>query len=98
MAGARAVRTAQLAATVFPGVPLRADAALSDGPAQAIVDLVETAGVRRLLLVGHQPLLGAVAGFCCGGVPLDLSTSGYARLAGGGFNLAELYEPAENHP
>lgn len=98
----RAARTAELAASLFPGVPLRPSAALSDGPASAIVDLVETAGARRLLVVGHQPLLGAVAGFCAGGAPLDLSASGYARLkagaAPGEFTLEELYEPPEKRP
>lgn len=99
---ARAARTAQLAASVFPGAALRPSEALSDGPAQAIIDVLESSGADRLLLVGHQPLLGMVAGFCSGSGPLDLSTAGFARLkagsAPGEFSLVELYEPPERRP
>jgi phosphohistidine phosphatase len=94
----RADRTAQLAAAVFPKARRLTAAALSDGPVQAVLDLLEEAD-GTMLLVGHQPLLGAAAGFCLGAGPLDLSPAGFARLRRGGpsakAELVEFYEPAE---
>lgn len=93
----RARRTAQIAASAFPAARREISAALSDGPAQAVVDLVEGTRGGSALLVGHQPLLGAVAGFYIGASPLDLSPSGFVRLRRGeppaNAELVELYAP-----
>jgi phosphohistidine phosphatase len=95
----RAVRTAELAASIWPSSELETSDALSDGPVQDIVDLITPSGPASVLLVGHQPLLGVAAGFFAGGAPLSLSPAGYARVntdpASGGGSLLELYDPAE---
>ena len=92
----RAARTADIAASVFPSARRQTAAALSDGPAQAVIDLVEEAPCCSALLVGHQPLLGAVAGFRLGDGPLDLSPGGFARIrCGASPLLIEFYAPAD---
>lgn len=95
----RAARTADLAASVFTDARRETAAALSEGPAQAVLDLAEGAPKGSLLVVGHQPLLGAVAGFCAGLPPVDLAPGGFARLLRGAAreeaSLLEVYYPAE---
>ncbi|MCM2267997.1 MAG: histidine phosphatase family protein [Elusimicrobiales bacterium] len=94
----RAARTADLAASVFPAARRETSPALSEGPAQAVLDLAESTAAGSVLIVGHQPLLGAIAGFCLGAAPLDLSPAGFVRLRRGGPRakeaLLELYDPA----
>ena len=96
----RAARTAEIAAEVFPGAQLRPAPELSDGPSTAALDLLLEAAGRpgaAVLAVGHQPMLGAIAGFLSGCPPLDLSPAGFARIKPGTKadqgSLAELYEP-----
>jgi len=92
----RAGRTAELASLAFPSAERRTAAALSDGPAQAVLDLIEGLPEGSVLLVGHQPLLGAVAGFLLGTGPLDFSPAGFARIRRGSSpSLVEFYAPAE---
>ncbi len=98
----RAARTAELAATVFPGARLRAAAELSDGPSTAALDILIDAASQpgaAVLAVGHQPMLGAIAGVLSGCPPLDLSPAGFARIKpGAGADrgaLAEYYDPHE---
>ena len=98
----RAARTAELAATVFPGAALRAAAELSDGPSTAALDILLEAASRpgaAVLAVGHQPMLGAIAGYLSGCPPLDLSPAGFARIKPGPKadqgSLAELYDPRD---
>lgn len=96
---ARAARTAELAASVFSSASRETSAALSDGPSQAVLDLAENAVAGSVLLIGHQPLLGAVAGFLCGAPPLDLAPAGFARVrrgARGEEALLEFYDPAQS--
>ncbi|HAT71461.1 MAG TPA: hypothetical protein DCS63_01420 [Elusimicrobia bacterium] len=91
----RARRTADIAASVFPAARRQTSAALSDGPAQAVMDLVEGLPGGSTLLVGHQPLLGAVAGFRLGAGPLDFPPGGFARIrCGEPPSLTEFYAPA----
>lgn len=95
---ARAARTADLAASVFTAARRETAAALSDGPAQAVLDLADKAPAGSVLLVGHQPLLGAVAGFLAGASPLDLAPAGFVRLRRGERGraaLLEFYDPAQ---
>lgn len=94
----RADRTAQIAAGVFPAAARRTAHELSDGPAGAVLDLAEEAASSApVLIVGHMPLLGAVAGALAGVPPLDLSPAGFARVrppeAGKGGTLVEFYSP-----
>lgn len=91
----RADRTAQIAAAVFPAALRQASTALCEGPLQAVIDLAESAGSRSVLLVGHQPLLGAAAGFYLGSGPLDLSPAGFVRISldAARHKLLELYAP-----
>jgi phosphohistidine phosphatase len=77
----RADRTAEIAAGVFPGAARRTARELSDGPAGAVFDLAtEAAAAGPVLIVGHMPLLGAVAGALTDSPPLDLSPAGFARV------------------
>lgn len=99
----RAVRTAELAATIFPGAELRPAAELSDGPATAALDILIAAAGKpgeTVLAVGHQPMLGAIAGFLSSCPPLDLSPAGFARIKPGAKadqgSLAEYYDPSES--
>lgn len=97
----RAARTAEIAAAVFPGTARRTAPELSDGPAGAVFDLVrEAAAAGPALIVGHMPLLGAVAGALAGVPPLDLSPAGFARVSPGdgaaAGTLVEFYSPEEN--
>jgi len=52
----------------------------------------------RVLLVGHQPLIGAAAGFLLGRESFDLSPAGFVRLdtgkGPGTGALIEFYTPA----
>ncbi len=98
----RAARTAALAATVFPGARLRPAAELSDGPSISALDLIVGAAAQpgtTVLAVGHQPMLGAIAGAISGCPPLDLSPAGFARIkpgqGSGQAALAEFYDPYE---
>lgn len=94
----RADRTAEIAAAVFPSAGRKTDPALSDGPADAVLDLAERAAAAgTVLIVGHMPLLGAAAGALLSAPPLDLSPAGFVRLkpADGAApgSLVELYSP-----
>ncbi|MDD2806126.1 MAG: histidine phosphatase family protein [Elusimicrobiales bacterium] len=95
----RACRTAEIAAGVFPSASRETDRAISDGPAQALLDLAQGfyAGKDRVLLIGHQPLLGAVAAYLLGDDPFDLSPAGFVRLKCEGepgcATLLEFYAP-----
>lgn len=97
----RADKTAQIAAGVFPAAARRTASELSDGPAGAVLDLAEEAAASGpALLVGHMPLLGAVAGALAGVPPLDLSPAGFARVrpreGAAAGELVEFYSPEEN--
>lgn len=94
----RAERTAQIAAGVFPSASRQTVRALSDGPAQAVLDLLFSLdGAGRTLIVGHQPLVGAIAGYYLGQEGFDLSPAGFVRLRAeggpGGAALVEYYAP-----
>lgn len=95
----RAARTADIASGVFPGAARETSSALSDGPADAIVSLVEElAGeTGSVLIVGHQPLMGAIAGYFAGREGFDLSPAGFVRVAGlkqkSPAKLVEFYSP-----
>jgi phosphohistidine phosphatase len=95
----RACRTADLAAEVFTAASRGTDNVISDGPAQALLDLAQElySGQERVLVVGHQPLLGAVAAYLLSEEPFDLAPGGYARLkcdgAPGSATLVEYYAP-----
>lgn len=99
---ARARRTAEIAAEIFPAAARETARELSDGPAQAILDLLNgiSAGGGRVLVVGHQPLLGAIAGYFTGGEGYDLAPAGFVRLNAaerpGSSSLVEFYSPP--HP
>lgn len=99
---ARARRTAEIAGEVFPAAARETASQLSDGPAQAILDLVEdlSRGGGRVLVVGHQPLLGAIAGYFTGSEGYDLAPAGFVRLnpsgRPGASSLVEFYSPP--HP
>jgi len=96
----RAGRTAAIAAGVFSGAPVKTDSALSDGRLQSILDLLfqPSAKTSRLLLVGHQPLLGAIAAILLGTEAFDISPAGFVRLKpgreAGHSSLVEFYSPA----
>ncbi len=95
---ARAARTAAIAASVFPSARLESSAALSDGPVQAILEMLDSHPEGSLLVVGHQPLLGAAAGFCLDSAPLDLSPAGFIRIRRderAPKSLLEVYAPGE---
>lgn len=100
----RADRTAEIAAGVFPAAARGTERAISDGPAQALLDLAGEfyAGSRRVLLVGHMPLIGAVAAYLLGDDPFDLSPAGFVRLkcdgAPGSATLLEFYAPPPKDP
>ncbi len=95
----RAKRTATIAAGVFPRASIRTDAALSDGRLQAVTDLILqlAAGESRVLLIGHQPLLGTIAGLLLGAENFDLSPAGFVKLRPGlkpgAGSLIEFYTP-----
>lgn len=89
----RAARTAELTASVFPAAARETAAALSEGPVSAIVDLLDSLDrAERVLLVGHQPLLGAAAGHLSGDAPFDLPPAGFVRLGRAGTAQAVLLE------
>lgn len=96
---ARALRTAEIAAEIFPAAARQTATQLSDGPAQAILDLIEDLARSggRVLVVGHQPLLGAIAGYFTGSEGYDLAPAGFVRLNSaerpGASSLMEFYCP-----
>ncbi|PKM99045.1 MAG: hypothetical protein CVU79_00575 [Elusimicrobia bacterium HGW-Elusimicrobia-3] len=96
---ARARRTAEIAAEVFPGAARETASQLSDGPAQALLTLIEglACGGGRVLVVGHQPLLGAIAGYFTGSESYDLAPAGFVRVSPaerpGPSSLVEFYSP-----
>ena len=103
----RAAMTANIAAKLFPGARRLTTDALSDGDAAGVIELLSGTDLRAgagLLVVGHQPLLGALAGFFLAREPLSLSPAGYVRMETGedGFasapagTLTEHYTPAGN--
>lgn len=95
----RADRTAEIAAAVFTSAARETASALSDGPAQAVLDLL--LGLARngekVLVVGHQPLMGAIAGYFLDRDGFDLSPAGFVRvnysLQPGSSALVEFYSP-----
>jgi len=95
----RAARTAEIASGVFPSASRETSRALSDGPAQAIMDLIRDLAKdgSRVLVVGHQPLMGAIAGYFLGREGFDLSPAGYVRADSaekpGAASLVEFYSP-----
>ena len=95
----RADRTAAIAAGVFPRAARRTDPALSDGQLQDLLDLLARLSPEesRVLLVGHQPLIGTIAGFLLGRDGFDLSPAGFVRLkpakGPGSGALVEFYTP-----
>lgn len=95
----RADRTAEIAAAVFPSASRETSRALSDGPAQAVLDLLLDLAKdgRRALIVGHQPLMGAVAGYFLGREGFDLDPAGFVRVDSaekpGAASLVEFYSP-----
>ncbi|MDA8244979.1 MAG: histidine phosphatase family protein [Elusimicrobia bacterium] len=97
----RASRTAEIAARVFTAAARRTSPALSDGPASAIVELIEDLEKDggSVLVVGHQPLMGAIAGYFSGRDNFDLSPAGFVRVARGkspaGPALLEFYSPPQ---
>lgn len=96
----RADRTAGIAAGVFPAASRRTSPAISDGPLGSLLELIADIlpGRARVLLVGHQPLIGAAAGFLLGQESFDLSPAGFVRLdtgkGPGTGALIEFYAPA----
>lgn len=96
---ARAERTAEIAAGIFPSASRETARALSDGPAQAVMDLLLDLAKDggRVLVVGHQPLLGAIAGYFLGQEGFDLSPAGFVRVDSaekpGAASLMEFYTP-----
>mgnify|MGYP001614217050 FL=1 len=97
----RAGRTAAIAAGIFPSAPLKTDPALSDGQLQALLELILrlSTGESSALLVGHQPLIGAGAGFLLGMNNFDLPPAGFVRIKSAkepGFSsLVEFYVPPQ---
>ncbi len=95
----RASRTAEIAARIFTAAARSTSPALSDGPASAIVDLIESLerDGASVLVVGHQPLMGAIAGYFSGRGNFDLSPAGFVRVDGekspAGSALLEFYSP-----
>ena len=103
----RAVMTAEIADGVFPGARRVTTAALSDGDAAGVVQLLSCADLREgagVLVVGHQPLLGFLAGFFLAREAFALSPAGFVRIKTGdagftgkaGSALVEQYAPAGN--
>ena len=96
---ARARRTAEIAAGVFPAAARETASQLSDGPAQALLSLIENLSRSggRVLVVGHQPLLGAIAGYFTGSEGYDLAPAGFVRIDSaerpGSSSLVEFYSP-----
>jgi phosphohistidine phosphatase len=95
----RADRTAEIAAGVFTSASRKTAKALSDGPAQAVMDLLLELAKDggRVLVVGHQPLMGAMAGYFLGQEGFDLSPAGFVRVNAaekpGAAALVEFYSP-----
>lgn len=95
----RAGRTAEIAAGVFPGAARQTSPVISDGPLQALLELVLRSfpDGPRALLVGHQPLIGAAAGCLLGEDSFGLSPAGFVRLnlvgKPGSGTLVEFYTP-----
>ncbi len=98
----RALRTAELAAAFFPAAARKTAAALSEGPVSEILDLIDSLDrAERVLVVGHQPLLGAVADHLAGDGPFDLAPAGFVRLSRAGTSqavLVELYSTSREAP
>jgi len=95
----RADRTAEIAAGVFPAAARRTSPAISDGPIEALLELILRGFPEdsRALLVGHQPLVGAAAGALLASDSFGLSPAGFVRLnlveKPGSGSLVEFYTP-----
>ncbi len=95
----RADHTAEIAAGVFAGASRRTSEALSGGSLQELQELIlnAVAGNSRVLLVGHQPLIGAIAGFLTGADSFDVPPAGFIRIKPaekpGPDSLVEFYAP-----
>ncbi len=103
----RAAATADIAAALFPEARRLTAPPLSDGDIAEVLQLLSGAGLRDgagLLVVGHQPLLGILAGCLLGRRIFSLSPAGFVRLTTGGSGfaadpagtLAEYYVPPGN--
>ncbi|MFI5372917.1 MAG: SixA phosphatase family protein [Candidatus Eisenbacteria bacterium] len=58
-----------------------AELATAGGPDELLAALEpHTITGAHVLLVGHQPLLGDVAGWCCGGAPVPLTPAQLVRV------------------
>ena len=95
----RADRTAAIAAGVFTAARRQTSAALSGGSLQELQALIQKvfSGKSRVLLIGHQPLIGAIAGFLTGAASFDVSPAGFIRILSAGKpgagSLIEFYTP-----
>lgn len=98
----RAVMTAEIAAGVFPGTRTLTAPALCDGDAAGTVAILSRASLEPgtgVLVVGHQPLLGFLAGFFLARAALPLSPAGFARITTGssGFAAAPAGQLTEHY-
>jgi len=79
----RAIETARIMADQWPSAHVTALEALAPGhtPQQAIVALAARVADGRVLLVGHEPDLGALAAWVIGAThPLPFKKGGVARI------------------
>ena len=79
----RAVETADIAAAIFPAAKrVKEPALVSPSPLPDILKAIRAsaAGETRVLVVGHQPTLGALCGFLLGTDGIHLSTGSFAHL------------------
>lgn len=100
----RAQMTADIAVEIFPGTEVQLCHGLSDGDAEVVLKALLAAANppgTGLLVVGHQPLLGALAGYFLGVDDFSLSPAGFVRFrtagqaltAGPENTLVEHYSP-----
>lgn len=98
----RAAETADIAARRFPAAKRTRLEALADPPSLGgLLKAIEAAagGAASVLVVGHQPTLGAMTAALINApaVPLSAGSFAYLKLPrgleGGGAELVELYAP-----
>ena len=100
----RAAATADIAADLFPGTRRLVLPALCEGDAGTVLKVLSDTALPEgagILVVGHQPLLGSLAGLFLAGPDLPMSPAGFARIttSGAGFlpspdnTLTEHYTP-----
>jgi phosphohistidine phosphatase len=92
----RARQTAEIAAAEWK-LPLREQAWLAAEVVDAATVAAHLDPERDLILVGHEPDLGRLAGWLTGGNPIPLKKAGLCHLAGepvaGGMELQALLAP-----